>query len=70
MIRIITARRAEPTNAAPRKVNLKNRYDFRKAGRSAVVPAAPTKSRIAIRLDKDTLAWFRKRVSAAEGASY
>ena len=70
MIRIISARRTEFANAAPRKVNLKNRYDFRKACRSAMVPAAPTKSRIAIRLDKDILAWFRKRVSAAEGASY
>ena len=35
-----------------------------------MVPAAPTKSRIVIRLDKDTLAWFRKQVNAAEGASY
>ena len=49
---------------------MKNRYDFRKACRSAVVPAAPTKSRIAIRLDKDTLAWFRKQVNAVGGASY
>ena len=35
-----------------------------------MVPAAPTKSRIAIRLDKDILAWFRKQVNATEGESY
>ena len=37
--------------------------------RGAVVPAAPTKSRIAIRLDKDSLAWFRKHMNADEGGS-
>ena len=49
---------------------MKNRYDFRKACRGAAVSAAPTKSRIAVRLDKGILAWFRKQVNAAEGGSY
>ena len=35
-----------------------------------MVPATPTKSRIAIRLDKDTLAWFRKQVNAVGGGGY
>jgi uncharacterized protein (DUF4415 family) len=49
---------------------MKNRYDFRMACRGAVVPAAPTKSRIAVRLNKDILAWFRKQVNAVGGGSY
>ncbi len=49
---------------------MKDHYDFNNARRGAVVPAAPTKTRITIRLDEDILAWFRKQVNAAGGGNY
>ncbi|MHB1512215.1 MAG: BrnA antitoxin family protein [Acidiferrobacter sp.] len=49
---------------------MKARYDLSKARRGAVVPAAPTKTRITIRLDKGILAWFRNQVNAAGGGDY
>ena len=49
---------------------MKAHYDFSKARRGAVVPAAPTKTRITIRLDEDILAWFREQVNEAGGGNY
>ncbi len=49
---------------------MKDHYHFSNARRGAVVPAAPTKTRITIRLDEDILAWFRKQVNAAGGGNY
>ena len=46
---------------------MKAHYDFSKARRGAVVPAAPAKTRITIRLDEDILAWFRNQVNEAGG---
>ena len=34
-------------------------YDFSKGKRGAVLPPAPHKTRITIRLDADVIAWFR-----------
>lgn len=49
---------------------MKNEYDFSKARRGAVVPAAPGKSRITIRLDNELLDWFKARVHEAGGGNY
>ncbi|MHB1567435.1 MAG: BrnA antitoxin family protein [Acidiferrobacter sp.] len=49
---------------------MKAHYDLSKARRGAVVPAAPTKTRITIRLDEDILAWFRNQVNEAGGGNY
>jgi len=49
---------------------MKTHYDLSKARRGAVVPAAPTKTRITIRLDEDILAWFRHQVNEAGGGNY
>ncbi len=49
---------------------MKAHYDFSKARRGAVVPAAPTKTRITIRLDEDIIAWFRHQVNEAGGGNY
>ncbi|MHB8252499.1 MAG: BrnA antitoxin family protein [Acidiferrobacter sp.] len=49
---------------------MKTYYDLSKARRGAVVPAAPTKTRITIRLDEDILAWFRNQVNEAGGGNY
>jgi uncharacterized protein (DUF4415 family) len=45
-------------------------YDFSKAPRGPVLPVAPGRTRITIRLDDDVLEWFRARVHAAGGGSY
>ena len=45
-------------------------YDFSKAKRGAVVPPAPGKTRITIRLDTAILDWFRDRVDRAGGGNY
>lgn len=49
---------------------MKKHYDFSKAKRGAVVPAAPGKTRITIRLDNEVLEWFRSKVDAMGGGSY
>jgi uncharacterized protein (DUF4415 family) len=49
---------------------MKADYDFSKAKRGAVIPAAPGKTRITIRLDNDLIDWFRARVNAAGGGNY
>ena len=49
---------------------MKREYDFSKAKRGPVVPVAKGKTRITIRLDDDTLEWFRHQVERAGGGNY
>jgi uncharacterized protein (DUF4415 family) len=49
---------------------MKPEYDFSKARRGAVMPAAPGKTRITIRLDTDVIDWFRAQVNDAGGGNY
>ena len=49
---------------------MKKQYDFSRGKRGAVLPTAPGKTRITIRIDDDILEWFRKRVHEAGGGSY
>lgn len=49
---------------------MRKEYDFSKAKRGRVVAAPKGKTRIAIRLDKDVLAWFKAQVNAAGGGNY
>ena len=49
---------------------MKKEYDFSSAKRGAVVPAAPNKERITIRLDRDLVQWFRQEVQDAGGGNY
>ena len=49
---------------------MKQEYDFSSAKRGAVVPAAPNKERITIRLDRDLVQWFRHDVHDAGGGNY
>jgi len=49
---------------------MRREYDFARAKRGAVLPLAPRKTRITIRLDDDVLAWFRSRVHQAGGGNY
>ena len=45
----------------------KEEFDFTQAEQGALAPAAPTKTRITIRLDNDVLNWFRNQVHEAGG---
>jgi uncharacterized protein (DUF4415 family) len=49
---------------------MKRSYDFGKARRGAVVPSGPGKTRITIRIDNETLAWFKAQVHGAGGGNY
>ena len=49
---------------------MKDEYDFRKGKRGPVLPPAPGKTRITIRIDDDVLDWFRAQVHAAGGGNY
>jgi hypothetical protein len=49
---------------------MKNDYDFSRAKRGAIVPAAKGKTRITIRVDDDVLDWFRQQVHAGGGGNY
>jgi uncharacterized protein (DUF4415 family) len=49
---------------------MKANYDFSKARRGAVTPAARNKLRITIRLDRDVVEWFKSQVEAAGGGNY
>ncbi len=49
---------------------MRKEYDFSKARRGAVLPIAPGKTRITIRLDDDILEWFREQVNDAGGGNY
>lgn len=45
-------------------------YDFSDGRRGAVRPLPPGKTRITIRLDDGTLAWFKAQAHAAGGGNY
>jgi uncharacterized protein (DUF4415 family) len=49
---------------------MKSEYDFSKAKRGAIVAVPKKKQKIAIRLDRDVLDWFRDEVDRAGGGSY
>jgi uncharacterized protein (DUF4415 family) len=49
---------------------MRKQYDFSNAKRGPVVPPAPGKTRITIRLDDEVLAWFREQAHAAGGGNY
>ena len=49
---------------------MKSVYDFTRAKRGAIRPAAKGKTRITIRIDDDILDWFRAEVHAAGGGNY
>jgi len=54
---------------------MKKEYDFSKGRRGAVargpvVKVPPDKTRVTIRLDQDTLDWFRRQVDEAGGGNY
>ena len=51
-------------------IDIKEEYDFSQARRGPIVPAAPNKTRITIRIDTDILNWFRETVNARGGGSY
>ncbi len=53
-----------------KKDEMLKEYDFSKGRRGPVIPPSPGKTRITIRLDDDTLAWFRAQVHAAGGGNY
>ena len=48
----------------------KEEYDFSRATRGPVIPVAPGKTRITIRIDDEVLAWFREQVHRAGGGNY
>jgi uncharacterized protein (DUF4415 family) len=49
---------------------MREEYDFSKGKRGAVLPAAPGKERITIRLDSEILNYFRDQVERAGGGNY
>lgn len=49
---------------------MKKEYDFSQGKRGPVVPAQPGKTRITIRIDTDTLNWFREQVNSRGGGNY
>ncbi len=48
----------------------KEEFNFTQAQQGALVPSAPNKTRITIRLDTDVLHWFRNQVHEAGGGNY
>jgi len=49
---------------------MKKKYEFKSGKRGTVIPTTSGKTRITIRIDDDTLRWFRAKVHAAGGGSY
>ena len=49
---------------------MKEKYDFSKGKRGAVLPAPGKKVRITIRLDRDIVDWFRSKVEEQGGGNY
>ena len=49
---------------------MKERYDFSKGIRGAVVPPSGNKVRITIRLDREIVDWFRSKVEEQGGGNY
>jgi uncharacterized protein (DUF4415 family) len=51
-------------------IDMRDEYDFSEATQGAVIPPAPGKTRITIRLDNDILDWFRAQVHRQGGGNY
>jgi uncharacterized protein (DUF4415 family) len=49
---------------------MKKNYEFKDGKRGAVIPTSKGKTRITIRIDDDTLRWFRAKAHEAGGGSY
>lgn len=49
---------------------MKEKYDFSKGQRGAVIPSSGNKVRITIRLDRDIVDWFRLKVEEQGGGNY
>jgi uncharacterized protein (DUF4415 family) len=49
---------------------MRKKYEFKDGKRGAVIPTTKGKTRITIRIDDDTLQWFRDAVHEAGGGSY
>jgi uncharacterized protein (DUF4415 family) len=49
---------------------MKDEYNFSKAKRGPVVAVPEGKTRITIRIDSDTLNWFREQVHKRGGGNY
>ena len=49
---------------------MKKKYEFKSGKRGAVIPTTSGKTRITIRIDDDTLRWFRVKAHEAGGGSY
>ncbi len=49
---------------------MKEKYDFTKGKRGAVLPSSGSKVRITIRLDRDIIDWFRTKVEEQGGGNY
>ena len=49
---------------------MKREYNFSRAKRGPVVPAAPGKTRVTIRLDNDVIEYFQNIVDRAGGGNY
>jgi uncharacterized protein (DUF4415 family) len=56
--------------AAVRGGTMKRQYDFSRGRRGPVLGGGRGKTRITIRIDDDTLRWFRDQVHRAGGGSY
>jgi uncharacterized protein (DUF4415 family) len=57
-------------NEEDRDVEMREEYDFTDAIQGPVLPPAPGKTRITIRLDNDILDWFRAHVHQQGGGNY
>jgi uncharacterized protein (DUF4415 family) len=49
---------------------MKKDYDFSKGKRGPIVPPAPNKTRITIRLDNNIIKYFKNKVHSAGGGNY
>ena len=49
---------------------MKEKYNFSKGKRGAVLPSSGSKVRITIRLDRDIIDWFRTKVEEQGGGNY
>jgi uncharacterized protein (DUF4415 family) len=49
---------------------MKEKYDFSKGKRGAVIPSTGKKVRITIRLDRDIIDWFRSKVEEQGEGNY
>ncbi len=49
---------------------MKEKYDFSKGKRGAVIPSTGRKVRITLRLDRDIIEWFRSKVEEQGGGNY